>query len=280
VSLEAPTEEVSVRTVVKRVERFPVRARAGAPSRRLVCIPAVLLASLTGTHTLAAQVVRGTLLDDLSGQQILAGTVSLWTGDRVQVAETGTDRGGAFVLHAVRPGTYRLRAERPGFVPVVSSAMELKEGDTIQVQVVMSKSAVVLNPVVVKARPRRTGRPLDGYYIRLDQRLSGGRFITREELDRSRAGRTTDVLRRVPGVQLAPAPHSIGSNVVVNGCSPTVIVDGSPTPLLSGLTIDDLLKPWMLEGIEVYPSAAEAPAEYAMYVGRCGVILLWTRAVD
>jgi hypothetical protein len=264
-------------TLTSAIARFTLRLRPRArPLSRLVCALAFLLVSLASAQALPAQIVRGTLLDDRTGQRIPAGTMSLLTEDSMQVADARTDRGGAFVLQAVRPGSYRLRAEHPGFVSVVSSAMEVKEGDTVRVEVALSRGAIVLNPVVVKARPRRRGSPVDGYHDRLE-RLPWGTFVTREEIERSHAGRATDLLRRIPGVQVVPAARSVGSNVILRGtCSPTVFVDGSRVPLLGGATIDDLVKPSMLEGIEVYRNATQIPAEYGLDAG-CGAILLWSR---
>jgi hypothetical protein len=246
------------------------------PSARLLCAIACLLTSVVWVQALPAQIVRGTLIDDQTGQRIVEATVSLLTEDSVQVAEVQTDRSGTFVLRVIRPGSYRLRAECRGFVPVVSALMEMGQGDTIPVQIALSKRAVVLNAIVVKPQRRRRGSPLDDFYDRME-RLPWGNFVALEEIERSHASRATDLLRRIPGVTLVRAAHSSGLNVILRGtCSPTVIINGTRAPLVGGGTIDDLVKPSTLEGIEVYRNAGDVPAEYGANVG-CGAILLWTR---
>src|SRR5215218_8108718 len=146
------------------VERRATRAWPNPlPPKPLVCTPVLLLACLAFAHALPAQTIEGTLLDDQTGDRISAGTVTLLAEDDVQVSETQTNRG-VFVLQATRSGAYRLRAERVGYATVISSPMELKAGDTIQVQFRLSKRAVLLDPVVVT--PRREG-PLADYYDRL-----------------------------------------------------------------------------------------------------------------
>ena len=43
------------------------------------------------------------------------------------------------------------------------------------------------------------------------------------------------------------------------------------------LTLDDVVNPAMIEGIEVYPSATDAPIEFQSITKACGTIVIWTR---
>lgn len=264
-----------MRTFPNPAPRLAIRAQPNPLSSRRSRAVALLLLSLACPQLLRAQTLEGTLLDDRTGQRIWAGTVTLLTADSAEVVSTRTDRGGKFVLHARGPGTYRVRAERARFTPAMSAPMELKEGDTIHVQLLLLRSAVVLNPLVVHA-PRRLRGPLGDFYDRLN-RMPWGKFVTREEIERRPGSRATDLLRRISGVQLVPARGSFGSHVLLRGtCHPTVFVNGTRVPLVMGMTIDDLVSPTMLEGIEVYKNAIEVPAQYGLDVD-CGAILLWTR---
>jgi len=248
----------------------PVDRRA--TGARLVRIPFLLFACLAFAQALPAQTIEGTLLDDETGERISAGTVTLLREGNVQVAETQTTRG-VFVLQAARSGAYRLRAERAGYAMVISSPMELKAGDTIQVQFRLSKRAVVLDPIVVT--PRREG-PLADYYDRLHRR-PWAQIVTREEIDRRHEHRASDLLRDIPGVLLFPVRGSAGSTVALRrGCTPAVFVDGILVPTIARVTIDDLVRPSMLEGIEVYKNSLDAPPQYGL-IGPCGAILFWTR---
>jgi hypothetical protein len=56
-----------------------------------------------------------------------------------------------------------------------------------------------------------------------------GTFITREEIEQSRALVASEVLRRVPSVQLIPRGGGLlGNDVLIRGCRPLLIVDGAP----------------------------------------------------
>jgi hypothetical protein len=56
-------------------------------------------------------------------------------------------------------------------------------------------------------------------------------------------------------------------------CTVALYVDGNPYPNGS---VDDF-PPGSLEGIEVYRSASEIPAEFRTRDSMCGLIALWTR---
>jgi hypothetical protein len=57
-------------------------------------------------------------------------------------------------------------------------------------------------------------------------------------------------------------------------CVPQIYVDGMRMRTCS---IDDLVSPMDLKGMEVYRSAVEVPAELAGPGSSCGAIALWTR---
>ena len=87
----------------------------------------------------------------------------------------------------------------------------------------------------------------------------------------------TDLLRTVPGLQVLPSLRGFGNVVrTIEGCTPAVYLGGTRFPLM-GESIDDIVNPMALEGIEVYTHAAEVPAEFQGPFSNCGVIALWTR---
>lgn len=238
--------------------------------RTLLLLPALLLSA----PELAAQVIRGNLLDDETGKPIAAGTVTLLTRDSVPVTRISTDTAGAFLLAAARAGSYRLGGERLGYITIISVPLTLSARDTLDVEFRLSTRAVVLEPLVVTSKRRRSGRLAD-FDERARQR-NFGTFITRADIEKRQPFTTTDMLRTVPGVQLIPRALGGGHHVRIRNCTPVVYIDGTPVRLL-GMTIDDLMSVHSLEGIEVYRSPAEAPAEYTVYNPGCGVILLWSR---
>jgi outer membrane receptor for ferrienterochelin and colicin len=120
---------------------------------------------------------------------------------------------------------------------------------------------------------RRTGL-LSGFQQRA-QRHTFGRFITRDEIDKQHPIFVSDLLRTIPGLEVVPR---LGGNDVrsITGCRPAVYLDGIRYPLM-GETIDQIVSPYELEGIEVYTHPSEVPVEFQGPGSDCGVIALWTR---
>jgi hypothetical protein len=59
-----------------------------------------------------------------------------------------------------------------------------------------------------------------------------------------------------------------------------VYLDGLRFPLFRGESIDHLVSPMELEGIEVYAHAAQVPVEFQRTRAGCGAILFWTRHAE
>jgi hypothetical protein len=232
----------------------------------------LILLALGAGAPAAAQTVSGQLLDAATRQPIGGGTMSLLS-DNAAIASVFTDSAGTFVLRAPEAGSFRLRAERIGYRVAETPPLELAADDTLRVEFRLSVEAVALNPITVIGYSRRPTGQLGGFYDRM--RRGFGAFITREKIDAQLPMLTTDLLRGVAGVHLTPSRRGTGSIVQLRGgCIPRVFLDGLPIQLL-GMTIDDLVRPAELEGIEIYRGAGELPAEFAH--GACGAVVLWTR---
>jgi hypothetical protein len=236
--------------------------------------PLLLAALVTIPCTrLGAQTVSGHLLDAGTRQPVVAGTLSLLSnGDAL--ASAITDSAGHFVLRAPHAGSFRLRAERIGYRTAETAPLDLADRDTLRVEFRISVDAIALNPITVIGYSGRPAGEYGGFYERLHARL-GGQFITREQIDRQMPFNTTDLLLTLAGVSVTPNPRGSGNIVRVRGdCIPRVFLDGVPIGLGGG-SIDDLVRPLDLEGIEVYRGPGELPVQFAQ--GACGAIVLWTR---
>jgi hypothetical protein len=236
-------------------------------------IAAFLAFLLVFSISAEAQVVRGRLLDAETGVAIAGGTVVLLTEDSVPVRSGDSDPSGNFLLSAPQPGAYRLQAERLGYRTSTTPPIELEARDTLQVEYRLSTQAVVLQPLTVVTTPRRLAGPLGGFYERME-RGAFGTFISREQIDARHPVYASDLLRTVPGIQLVPTWWGRTVVLMRGWCVPQIVLDGMRIRTSS---IDDLVSPMDLEGIEIYRSAAEAPAELAGPNANCGVIALWTR---
>lgn len=268
------------------------------------CILPILMLGVVPA-TLAAQVVRGQLLEAGTDQPLAAAAVELLRADTADgVAARGvTDDQGRFQLRAPAAGTYRLRFTRMGYHLVMSQPIDLGPGDQpLVVEVRMSPVVLLLDPVTIVAQrpPSQNNLRLGnaGFYER-EQRygqegLGLGEFLEQEEIRSTSPTHVSDVLRAVRGVwvQAAGGARQVitlrghGSIYGTDGrCVPQVYVDGAPAA--TGADIDDLVSPWSLAGVEVYPGLS-VPQEFwrdvrsrdakgATVQGQaCGAIVLWT----
>lgn len=223
----------------------------------------------------AAQVVSGTLLERGSDRPIGGATVELLSGSAVKV-RARTDSAGAFGMDVPGPGTYRLAARRVGY-QAATGELTVQRMDSLEVVFRLATDAVVLDPVQVTAVPRRLPPWLVGFYDRVES-YHQGHFITREQVDSRRPFRTTDLLRTVPGLSLVPSRRGMGYVVRSRGgCEPMVFIDGLQVEL-QGNTIDELVQPRDVEGVEIYSGIGTTPAEFMRGRGAtCGAIAFWTR---
>lgn len=168
--------------------------------------------------------------------------------------------------------------------------------------------AQTLAPVTVTEA--RTLSPLEraGFYDRV-QRVQRGafsaEFITPEELDARQGWRPSDLFQGRRFVKVArtsgmsPQSYLMGRG----GCQMTVYVDGhlfreewqrgaeammnsrggggSRERMIKMVPLDDIVSPNEIAAIEIYASAANAPAEMIPLVGAakdgaCGIVAIWT----
>jgi hypothetical protein len=247
---------------------------------------------LAGLVTLSAsqgeaQVIRGTVLD--AEVRLAAGVtetnipiaqaeVELMTQEGGVGTRALTDSLGSFRLSAPRPGAYRLRVRHPAYLTYDGERIDVGPEEIVDVEIRLGRNVIPLEPLVVRARTNGT---LAGFH---ERRTRGGlaTFLTREEIDARAAGRTTDLLRGLPGVRLDFVRWGVGPTIEMQGgfgpCQPTIYVDGVKAPESAGSSLDDFLSPERIEGVEVYSSFSTVPAQY--HSGMCGVILFWTRRGD
>jgi hypothetical protein len=249
----------------------------------------------------SAQVVQGQYLDEATGQPVASVTVDLlWSGGDADftIATAVTDEQGRFILRAAASASYRLRSTRIGYQPVTTRPFDLLEGEQpLQVEVRISAVAVPIEPLtIVSERAARLGNMRlenAGYFERRDtygpRGLGLGEFMEREEIQLHNPSRVSDVLRMVRGVRVEGA-GGLDQTITLRGhagggrCIPPVYLDGSP--VATGRTIDELVSPYSLAAVEVYPGLS-VPAEFwrSMTSGDpeetggwapCGAIALWT----
>lgn len=238
-------------------------------------IPAVL--ALLAAPPLAAQTIAGKVLDRATGQPVNEATIeALRANDRV-AARARSDAQGNFVLTLDSEGEYRIRARRVGYQPSTSLPVPVAMRQTVQTEIRISSSEVVLDPLTVTARsepPRSPRLDREGFYQR--ERMGFGRFLTRHELQNMVVTETTTIFRTVPGVRLIPTGGTRYALVISRGgvqCVPRVMVDNLTIPASE---IDTMVRPEQIAGIEVYRGATEIPGRFVGQHNGCGLIVIWT----
>jgi hypothetical protein len=143
-------------------------------------------------NPLAAQGIRGKLLEDPTNRPISGASVSLVGAVSARVAATTkTGNDGGFSLQAPGPGIYRLTAALPGYRSAVTPAIELLPGDQVDVTLTMLSDTTRLRAITVNANSRENNNRLAGFA----QRNAFGHYITRDQIDKMHPISITDLLR-------------------------------------------------------------------------------------
>jgi hypothetical protein len=237
-----------------------------------VLIAAALLLVPAATR---AQTIEGVVVDDSTRNPIAGVRVEL-TATAGARSSARTDSTGVFRFDSVAGGGAILRFRHPSYTPVDSLAVQVSRGERVEIELRMGHSAVLLEPIVVRAR---ADEGLGGFRDRM--RVGAfGRFVSREQIDRGGSLRASELVRMLPGVQIVQgAPGN--SLIVMRGggtgtCIPDVYVDGSRLRQTREVGVDAFLNPAILEGVEVYTSSATVPGIFAT-TNQCGVVAFWTR---
>lgn len=192
---------------------------------------------------------------------------------------------GGFHVPGVTPGAQTLDVRMLGYKPTLLP-VEVGAGESLHVQIILAVEPIPLPAVNVTAE--RAVRPeLRGFEER--RARGSGMFFTRDDITRMQPRLFTDVLRRVPGIQILPVTGAFGTGYVVQlarstgvmggrACPVLFYVNGSPFPITGDLAINHFITPDDVVGIEVYAAISRVPAQFGsgMHNARCGVIAIWT----
>lgn len=183
-----------------------------------------------------------------------------------------TDAAGRFTLRGVRAGADVLQVRLIGFADE-SIPLGLAAGHVTRVKLLLSETVLRMEEIEVTVH-RSAGDRLAGFRQR--RRSGQGVFIGPEEIEASGATRSSDLLRRVPGVRVSSPGIGRSSITVQRGqrsCEPFVYVDGLPARdyHIDNLSPNDLL------GLEIYRGASETPPRFRFRGGQCATVVIWSR---
>ena len=209
---------------------------------------------------------------------------------RIQVAGAGptvvSDREGRFVLTRISPGPYVVEVRLLGYLTALQQ-VKVGEGEMVALRIVLNVAPVPLEGVAVEAEAARLPamRGFEG------RRATGnGHYFNRAEIARMQPRVLTDVLRRVPGVQIQSITGPFGPSDVIRmarttgvagarACPVLFYVDGTPFPVTGEISINQYIVPEDVVAVEVYNGASQIPPEFqsTLLNARCGVVVIWTR---
>lgn len=232
-----------------------------------------------------AQMVRGRLISREASTAVPAATVHLVGADSQVVAQARTDTSGIFAMQAPAPGRYFLLAQAPGYEESETDYFAVgAEGKGVTF--VIGRAAVQLASVTVEAAANERENRLwyGGFYDRMREPKSPGRFFAREQIDREHPQSIADLLRRIPSLDVRTGGHGeyAGRRLLVRPRQQLSIRTACWSIFfLNGMRVEveavEALNPSEIEGIEVYANG-NIPAQFNAVGSACGVIAIWLRA--
>lgn len=187
-----------------------------------------------------------------------------------------TDDSGVFVLRDVPLGRHDLGVRRLGFDPR-TLGIEVAAAQIEPLIVVLRMQAVMLPGLTVSEREMRRRISIEDFYRR---RARGpGTFVTRDDIEARHAGRVSDALRGVPGLQFVRVRGVTGVRFVSSAiqrrdCVPQVWLDGTR---VDNVEVDEL-PVGDVEGIELYQGPSTTPMQFSQgAISSCGTIVIWSR---
>lgn len=244
----------------------------------------------------SAQVVAG-VVTDTEGAPLPGATVVL-AGPADSLA-TAADADGRYLLRALGPGVYVVRAAFVGYASATSDSLRLAAEDRVVIDVELTLAVGAIGEVAVEAR-RQPLRETGFYRRRAEGR---GRFVDRQQIEDRRPRELTDLFMNMPGfvplpqegdvrlASISSLPEEIGGTGGLN-CRPTIVVDGtvlrsfgdalggddeSGLPTAPLFNLNQALRVDEVEAVEAYAHGG-IPAQYGGVMSPCGAILVWTRA--
>lgn len=216
--------------------------------------------------------LTGRVRDRGDGEAVAGATVRLLGRDDGAL----TDDDGTFGVGGVAPGSHLLEVEHPSFTRQ-RDCVTVPSGRSVRVEVVLTPAPVPLDSLAVtveEVRPRWLER--QGFYRRRE--MSGGIFITRDEIVEEDPARLSHLFRGRAGVRidrghLRPR-HGPTTMATGHDCPIQHFVNGRRILLPLGI---DTYQPGDVEAIEAYFGESRLPPQFNVGRAACGAVIIWLR---
>ncbi|MDB4882512.1 MAG: TonB-dependent receptor plug [Gemmatimonadetes bacterium] len=215
------------------------------------------------------------------GTATILGEVVTPTGEAVRDARVNLDGlsssvisndTGVFMLPRLPPGSQTVIVRRIGYLPK-RIAVELREGATTALAIVLDKTVRVLDSVRVIGKRYSSQEEFLAEFEQRKRASPGGIFYTEEYLRRHVYRDTPDIFRNIAGLTVSPdgvvSLTRGAASLTDSRCVPALFIDDIKMD-----TTLDIVRPHEIRAVEIYKSAASVPP---MYNDPCGAIVIWTK---
>ncbi len=255
--------------------------------------------SLLLTQNIAAQYVKGKILDHSSKNIIPDVIVMLLDKDDRVIGFSSTDSDGVFLFKNVSQEEFRLKIQRMDYLDKVITMKNGNE-DNEDILIELIPASLQMKEIEVTDKKIQAFLREFGFYDRMEH--YSGTFITPVEIKKmNQVGEIRGFITKLPGITYdeydkkvflarnetlgIPANVYIDGVLVQQGGGKGIFNDGkAKLSKRSGIGVDsesnpfEFLNPLDISAIEIYKSSAEAPSKYSSRSG--GVILIWTGRID
>ena len=219
--------------------------------------------------------IVGVVTDQVSGEPIPEVVVNAPAVGRAST--TAAD--GRFVLPDLVPGRHELVFSHLGYQRRAET-IEVQAGHATKVQVDLTVDAIELDPIEVAVDRRDRNLERAGFYQREED--GWGHFVDRGDIENWNPIDLTDALIRFPGVAIvagarSPMDRRLRFRRGRGVCAPRVYLDGVMLTGRRAFSVDDIVNPMSVAGVEMYRGVAGIPAQYSGLGTDCGVVLIWLR---
>ena len=239
--------------------------------RKSVSMMMAVAFCVIATSAHAQSTFIGRVLTD-SGAAIAGAEVVI---NKLQLTQRSNAQG-EFKFTAVRAGEHIVSVRMPGFAPKVDT-IEVADAGEFRREYRLARIEVTLPEVPV------TTSSLDRKLVEFHERrrMGIGRFMDSTEFAKAPGTRTSDRLKRFPGLQIGRGRFLSEAYVLTTRggtgfrrtCAAAIWLDGVK---MTGFSVNQL-DPSMISAVEWYAGPASVPAKFNVTSAVCGVLVIWTR---
>ena len=190
-----------------------------------------------------------------------------------------TDSMGEFRFSGVNAGQHIVSIRMPGFAPMFDTILVADAGE-MRREYKLTRIEATLPEVPV------TTTPLDRKLVEFHERrrMGIGRFLDSTEFANTPGTRTSDRLKKLPGLKIGRG-RFLSEAYVLSTRAPSKLAFGGgvcrAAVWLDGVRLNDFsvnqLDPTMIAAVEWYAGPASVPPKFNVTSSFCGVLVIWTR---